>query len=218
MMSDTPHRDSRSEIFASIRENLAKSKPFDKQIESEGIVRPVAPNDKVDLLEEFRVSLESVGAKYALVESEDGAADALQAIVADLSATEITVSDSALVHRIVNAAELDAISDPSRGELFASDVGITSAQWAIAETGTLVLEAGAERHRLVSLVPAVHICLLKASSILRTMNEILAALDTEVNPSITFITGASRTSDIELTLAIGVHGPGELYVIVIKDQ
>ena len=88
MMSDTPHRDSRSEIFASIRENLAKSKPFDKQIESEGIVRPVAPNDKVDLLEEFRVSLESVGAKYALVESEDGPADALQAIVAGLSASE----------------------------------------------------------------------------------------------------------------------------------
>jgi L-lactate dehydrogenase complex protein LldG len=50
------------------------------------------------------------------------------------------------------------------------------------------------------------------------MAEILEQLDTETDRAVTFITGASRTSDIELTLAIGVHGPGELHVIVMKDH
>ena len=122
------------------------------------------------------------------------------------------------MHRVVNAAEIDAIADASREELFSSDLGITSAQWAIAETGTLVLESGAERHRLVSLVPPVHVCILTAGSIRQSMAEILELADTDANRTITFITGASRTSDIELTLAIGVHGPGELHIIVIKDQ
>jgi L-lactate dehydrogenase complex protein LldG len=159
-----------------------------------------------------------VGAKCTVVENENDAVSRLSAIVSDLRATNIIVSDSELVHRIVNATGIDAIAEASRDELFSSDLGITTAQWAIAETGTLVLESGAERHRLVSLVPPVHVCLLRASTIRRSMAEILELADVDTNPAITFVTGASRTSDIELTLAIGVHGPGELYVIVIQDQ
>jgi len=210
---------SRSAIFASIRENLAASKPFDEGHHAPGVVPSATATDVVtDVLGVFRESLELVGAKCSFVENENEAADRLRAIVSDKSATEIIVSDSELVHRVVNAAEIDAIAEASREELFASDIGITSAQWAIAETGTLVLESGAERHRLVSLVPPVHVCMLTASSIRQTMAEILELANVETNPTITFITGASRTSDIELTLAIGVHGPGELFVIVIKDE
>ena len=102
--------------------------------------------------------------------------------------------------------------------LFGCDLGITSAQWAIAETGTLVLESEKESHRLTSLVPPVHLCILKASRIRQTLGEILELTGKDMSRTITFITGASRTSDIELTLAIGVHGPGELHVIVIADQ
>ena len=219
MMQSSSHSDARSAIFTSIRENLAKSAPFDEAHHepspiSSAIVAPPA----TDLLEGFKESLELVGAKCTFVGDESEAAARLRAIVSDISATEIIVSDSELVHRIVNAAGLDAIEDASRDELFSSDVGITSAQFAIAETGTLVLESGAERHRLVSLVPPVHVCVLNASSIRQSMAEILELVDPDANPTITFVTGASRTSDIELTLAIGVHGPGELYVIVIKDR
>jgi L-lactate dehydrogenase complex protein LldG len=219
MMQSSSHSDARSAIFASIRENLAKSAPFDEaRHEPSPISSAIVAPPATDLLEGFKESLELVGAKCTFVGDESEAAARLRAIVSDISATEIIVSDSELVHRIVNAAKLDAIEDASRDELFSSDVGITSAQFAIAETGTLVLESGAERHRLVSLVPPVHVCVLNASSIRQSMAEILELVDPDANPTITFVTGASRTSDIELTLAIGVHGPGELYVIVIKDR
>ena len=219
MMSGSSHSDARSSIFASIRDNLAKSRPYDdaRHHEPDVVSSATVTDASTDRLEVFRESLESVGAKCTFVENESEASERLRAIVSDKSATEIIVSDSELVHRIVNAAGIDAIEDASRDELFDSDIGITSAQWAIAETGTLVLESGAERHRLASLVPPVHVCLLTADSIRQSMAEILEITNVDANPAITFITGASRTSDIELTLAIGVHGPGELYVIVIKN-
>jgi L-lactate dehydrogenase complex protein LldG len=80
-----------------------------------------------------------------------------------------------------------------------------------------VLESQRERHRLVSLVPPVHLAIVEAGRIRRTMAEVLAAVNQpgELSRTVTFITGPSRTSDIELTLAIGVHGPGQLHVIVI---
>ena len=219
MMHSSSHSNARSSIFASIRENLAKSEPFNEEHqEAKSEPRTGVLFVETNTSEVFRESLEMVGAKCTFVENEIEAADRLRSIVGDRSATEIIVSDSELVHRIVNAAGINAIQDASRDELFSSAIGITSAQWAIAETGTLVLESGAERHRLASLDPPVHVCIVTTSSIRQSMAEILKLMDPDANRAITFVTGASRTSDIELTLAIGVHGPGELYVVVIKDQ
>jgi L-lactate dehydrogenase complex protein LldG len=109
---------------------------------------------------------------------------------------------------------------PNAHDIFAYDVGISTAQAGIAETGTLVLDSAKERHRLVSLVPPVHIAIVNASDIVETLSDALALLqkDKEISPAITFITGPSRTADIELTLAIGVHGPQELFVIVNESK
>lgn len=211
--------EAKTEIFTSIRKHLAASESFETIHPSRMEERPsvVPAGSDTNPLERFLESLELVGAKNAVVETGSEAASELRRIVDDLSATNVVVSDSDLVNRIAGSAQLDVIEYPSRDDLFASDVGVTSAQWAIAETGTLVLESSVERHRLVSLVPPVHVCILRASSIRESMAEILGIVDPVANPAITFITGASRTSDIELTLAIGVHGPGELYVIVINE-
>ena len=113
------------------------------------------------------------------------------------------------------------IDDAGAAELFDCDLGVTGAQWGVAETGTLVLESDAERHRLASLVPATHVAIIKAQNIRQTLGEVLSAIgdkgEGRLSRAVTFITGPSRTSDIELTLAIGVHGPAELYVVVIED-
>jgi len=121
------------------------------------------------------------------------------------------------VNRIANGRGI-AVSGSavSKQDLFTVGVGVTGAQAGIAETGTLVLDSSVERNRLVSLVPPIHIAILDASKIFLTLGETLAALQSgaELSPAITFITGPSRTADIELTLALGVHGPQELYVII----
>jgi L-lactate dehydrogenase complex protein LldG len=123
----------------------------------------------------------------------------------------IAVSDAPVLERLVTGEIA-----PGADDIFAFDVGISTAQAAIADTGTLVLDSARERHRLVSLVPPVHIAIIDASTIFQTLGEALAFIhrNGDISPAVTFITGPSRTADIELTLAIGVHGPQELYVIV----
>ena len=96
---------------------------------------------------------------------------------------------------------------------------MTEAQLGIAETGTLVLRSDSEDHRLASLLPRVHIALLNAKSLAPGLGEALAKLQGDgLPPVITFITGPSRTGDIELTLVVGVHGPEILHVVLLDDR
>jgi L-lactate dehydrogenase complex protein LldG len=215
---------SRDAIFASMRRSLAASRPFDE--EHQKYHRPSAPPRLPStpilpvetLIENFRSSLASVGTELRVVESGRDVAREVHAIAEGLGAKRIAASDSPLVAESTGAiAGVEILSNAPAAELFDYDLGITSAQWAIAETGTLVLESEHERHRLTSLVPPVHLCILKAGNIRQTLGEILDLVSKDLNRAVTFITGASRTSDIELTLAIGVHGPKELHVIVVND-
>ena len=153
----------------------------------------------------FKENVESV-AGHCVVTTD--VADVLRQIIADLRAERIAVSDAPELARFGVV--------PDKSNLFNFEVGITRAQAGIAETGTLVLDSSCERNRLVSVVPPVHIAIVAASRIYPTLADVLAMLQSgkEVSPAITFITGPSRTADIELTLTIGVHGPQELYVII----
>lgn len=96
-------------------------------------------------------------------------------------------------------------------------VGITSADAGLATTGTLVLAANAMQTRLVSLLPVIHIALLPLDRLYANMEAWLAAHGKEAitqSNSVIFITGPSRTSDIEMQTILGVHGPREVHVII----
>lgn len=221
--------DARNQILSSIRTHLAASGPFDRleqhlvNHESPVILpnnQPLAPN----LLDSFKQSLESVDGHCFIANGETEIADALTQIVSALQKTRlraqrIAISDAPDVERLLHLTDLEIEElsiAPGADEIFGFDVGITKAQAAIAETGTLVLDSKHERHRLASLVPPVHIAIIDASRIYATLSDTLAMLRSgnELSPAVTFITGPSRTADIELTLTIGVHGPQELYVII----
>jgi L-lactate dehydrogenase complex protein LldG len=105
----------------------------------------------------------------------------------------------------------------------AADVGITTVDYALADTGTLVLRSGEQKPRSTSLLPPVHIALVDPKQIVSGLDELFGRLSLDGNPggrldsAITFITGPSRTADIELTLVVGVHGPQELHVIMLNQ-
>ena len=225
--SNISNREARDVIIASIRQSLARSEPFDK-VHAEhhaateysptvlSAARPMLSRDELVL--NFCANLDLLGARFAVVRNEEEARDYIRTLIAANNMKRVAVSDSEIVGSVVAPVnDVEVFRSASKETLFGCDLGLTSAQWGIAETGTLALESDAERHRLTSLVPAVHVCLLKAEHIRQTLGEILELTDPHQNGTITFITGASRTSDIELTLAIGVHGPRELHVLLFTD-
>lgn len=193
--------DGRSEIMRCIRTHLANSARFDgretpiKTNPRESVAKPTSTS----VVQEFQRNLELVDGHCIIAQNDAEVAEVVQRIT---EGKRIAVSSS----------------PPPKQDLFTVDAGITSAQAGIAETGTLVLDSSVERNRLVSLVPPIHIAILDASKIFLTLGETLAALHSgpELSPAITFITGPSRTADIELTLTLGVHGPQQLYVIINK--
>lgn len=222
----------RDSILKSIREHLAVSSPLDATHRSLPTLKiePVQPNGDVfdteapversPLIQTFKENLEAVGGHCLVVQSQTEATQALSQIISALQRTpcRIALSNPLLVQTVCRGIQVDEMTiSPSHSEIFSYDVGVSAAQFAIAETGTLVLESEAERHRLVSLVPPVHIAIVEASKICLTVAEALAKVNqgNNLSPAVTFITGPSRTADIELTLTIGVHGPQELYVIVM---
>lgn len=232
MSTPVTNERARQEILHSIRSHLASSVQHDEREAksphesdpSVSAILPPANGDSIAIVESFKESLEAVNGHCMIARSEVEIVHALTHIITALQATSlrarrIAISNSPVLERLVNliAVEVDELCvAPSAADLFSFDVGITTAQAAIAETGTLVLDSSRERHRLASLVPPVHIAIIDATQIRQTLGETLSALqrDDEISPIITFVTGPSRTADIELTLAIGVHGPQELYVIV----
>ncbi|HEX7317331.1 MAG TPA: lactate utilization protein [Pyrinomonadaceae bacterium] len=224
------NEEARREMFAAIREHLAASAPHDAVRAAHGEAVPAREEKSVVVAFEgtavgrFCQALEAVAGKCFVVKDEAEAAEVVRRIAEQRNSQRVAVSDSPLAGRVVSLAALPAevLENAAVENLFDSDLGVTGAQWGVAETGTLVLESDAERHRLASLVPSAHVAVIEARNVRQTLGEVLRAINERgeggLSRAITFITGPSRTSDIELTLAIGVHGPAELYVVVIGGE
>jgi L-lactate utilization protein LutC len=97
------------------------------------------------------------------------------------------------------------------------DLGITCADYALADTGTLVLLSSPQEARMISLLPPAHLAIVPAECILGSLDELFTILPNpaELTSSMVLITGPSRTADIEQILVRGVHGPGEITVVVV---
>lgn len=106
----------------------------------------------------------------------------------------------------------------NRQELFQAELGLTGVDYLIAETGSVVLTSRPEQPRLLSLLPPLHIAVAERRQLLPDLFDLFTACEAgrDDGPAcLTIITGPSKTGDIELRLVTGVHGPGEVHVILI---
>jgi L-lactate utilization protein LutC len=124
------------------------------------------------------------------------------------------------VEEVATGSERDAQRQMWREKAIVADIGVTGADWTIAETGTCVLIPRKGLSRVVSLLPPVHIAVVERGQVLPSLDELFALrreafLSGEQIGYMNLITGPSRTADIEYTIVTGVHGPGEVHMVLI---
>lgn len=121
------------------------------------------------------------------------------------------------VAEILNSLGIELVSpNADKYEMAQCDLGITEADFLLPETGTLVLKSSHEKPRAVSLLPRIHLAIVRPEILRADMHQVFD--EAKDNNYLVFITGPSRTADIELTVTLGVHGPKNLYVWVVDDR
>ncbi|HLH26515.1 MAG TPA: lactate utilization protein [Chloroflexota bacterium] len=125
---------------------------------------------------------------------------------------------------VLSAAGLGVVpADAAPPVLAATDAGVSWAAFGVAETGSVALASPAPGDRLVSMLPPLHLVLLRQSDLLADLDAAGARLRAWTagaarQPYVSLVTGASRTSDIERVLTIGVHGPRAQHVLLLDDE
>jgi len=214
--------DSRDLILGRIRERLGRSAanaaPARATIDAALAAKSAGPRPQpdADLVAAFRARSEALA---STVDQVAGLADVPRAVAAYLAehklpARAVCVPDLAGLDW--RGAGLDV---EARGAVDHDLVGITGCFRAIAETGTLMLCTGAATPATVSLLPETHIAVVLAPSILASMEEAWAAARAEFGQmprAVNFISGPSRTGDIEQTIVLGAHGPYRVHVVIVR--
>jgi L-lactate dehydrogenase complex protein LldG len=160
----------------------------------------------------FSAALEKLSGSTFVAESREQAHEYVMSVVAGrttVTSRSSLIQECGLANIVTQDQHRSACADVA--------VGITGAEYGLADTGTLVVFSGTAEGRLMSLLPPVHIALLERGRLLTGLDELLTTvpLPARNTSAMVMITGPSRTADIEQILVRGVHGPGELYVVIV---
>ncbi len=239
----------RAEFFGRIRAEMAKTQGLFAASVSE---RPAQPGRRIETLrrelaerwpetlEKFRQEFERVAGTFHRVASIDAVPATVGAIARERDARRVVTWHPSglgvdLTARLV-AERLEPMVMPAGGlpgdegrqrlkeRIAGAELGLTGADLAVAETGTLVLLSGAGRPRSTSLLPPYHVAIFDRTALVESLAQVgvfLEAWHGDGEPPwrgamINFITGPSRTADIELTLTRGVHGPREVHAVFVE--
>jgi L-lactate dehydrogenase complex protein LldG len=142
--------------------------------------------------------------------------------VQKLVSAPITLIDSDELEVLAREAGFDFSSGQDCEKVHQADMGISQFAMGIAGLGCIFQDASNLHTRLVSMLPPVHLALLPTFSLVDDFSQALEAIQTvhdgKIPPYLSFITGPSKTADIERELTIGVHGPGKLIILCIDQQ
>lgn len=180
------------------------------------------------LAKTFMAAFEAVSGHAYVVQSEAEAADIIANVVRESEAKRIAFSElpDALIDDAVSKCDGVVVlrppyaSDTAINELDQVQVGVTGAEFGIAETGTLAEVVFDDASRLVSSLPTTHIGVVHAKDLVDTLRGSADRMtqlykDNPENIMISYISGPSRTGDIEMILTLGVHGPEHAHAILI---
>lgn len=152
-----------------------------------------------------------------------GVEPALEALVLEQGIRRATLWETPyLLGQLALKSRLESLgvelvpADAGKHDLAGCDLGVTEADYLLPETGTLVLRSSAEKPRAVSLLPRVHLAIVRPVMLRADMHQVFA--EAKDDHYLVFITGPSRTADIELTVTLGVHGPRNLYVWMMVER
>jgi len=224
----------RDEILGSVRTALKRGpNESTPSARLEGASRDVVEikneceRKRAQLIEQFQAEVERVGARFYRAADEASVIEYIKQVSRDRRAenaigwNEIPL-DRTNLERSLQEVSVKYSTEASDAHFLRSavsaDLGVSGVDYALADTGTLVLLARTGQARSISLLPPVHIAVVQAEQLLSRLDDLfpLVSLERDLASAITFITGPSRTADIELTLVIGVHGPQELHVVLLQ--
>jgi len=204
----------------------------------EGVMPEIPPEE---LAGRFESELESLGCNSYRAATRRELEEKMCSILEQVHAQSVVLSRNPILNqlqigkmlegrgqRVVSWPESTAVQQASgtfQDECFDAGAGITGVDFALAETGSLVLTSFTEGSQLTSLAPPVHIALYRRSQIRASLDEVLQNLPVSRDParpsptrSLVFVSGTSRTADIEQILVRGVHGPRSVHAILVEDS
>lgn len=240
---------SREEFLRSVREALGREEgpptsPYHRLEEDLPLLESQAAEletrlreNRPQLLDRLADMASRGGWNVHRVAGVEGAIGRVDSIIGELKATRVVRSgqtifdevpvDTALQWQAVDVVPMvrsqSATREELREQVRRADVGLTGTDYALAETGSLVIMPRQGLSRLVSLVPPVHVALVRPEEVLETLHDLflLRRLEYkqrggEMGSYLNFITGPSRTADIEMTIVQGVHGPRTVHMILVE--
>jgi L-lactate dehydrogenase complex protein LldG len=202
-------------ILKKIRKALGNPTPlpFPQSEGSSSVYQPEAQ----DLGLEFAERFTKLQGKFVFCENYNELSSQLNQVIATNKWDKIYCKEEGLRKTLAE----NQFNNYTYNDLSTCDIAITTCEWLVARTGSIVMSAAQESGRTVSVYAPVHICIAHTSQLVYDVKDALANAREKWGgnlPSlITFATGPSRTADIEKMLVVGVHGPKEVYVFLV-DQ
>jgi L-lactate dehydrogenase complex protein LldG len=154
---------------------------------------------------------------------------AVKAILEEIACKSIILSDEEIVKEldiqtIAGNLRIDCQytseipEDEYRSRMFQAEAGLSGCDYALADSGSLVMQHDGENQRLISLAPNYFIGIVKASQMLKDRFDLAALLEKgEKTAAVSLVTGVSRTADVALQVVLGMHGPRKVYIVLIED-
>jgi L-lactate dehydrogenase complex protein LldG len=179
-----------------------------------------------DLAAQFTAALQKANGEVHRAESLEEALVIVSAVLEEIEAKTAVVNNQPPLNALNLSDRWPAvqwhIAGQTPGDLrvfcAAADIGLTGADAALAETGTVVVSSGPGLSRLTALLPPVHLALVATSQITTDLFTWTNGRQHQPPAAVTLISGPSKTADIEQTMAIGVHGPKRFIVVLYHDD